>query len=78
VHYTYDSLNRLIKAQATSGSWGQGFTHDPFGNLTAKTVTVGSASSMSVSVDQTTNRISSGSYDARKQHKRWYGILGLT
>ena len=41
VNYTYDALNRLSGAGATSGSWGQGFSYDGFGNLTGKTVTAG-------------------------------------
>jgi YD repeat-containing protein len=39
VNYTYDSLLRLTGAQATGGQWGQTYTFDGFGNLTAKTVT---------------------------------------
>src|SRR5258707_13731513 len=34
VQYTYDSLNRLVSAQATSGStWSQSYTYDGFGNM---------------------------------------------
>lgn len=34
VNYTYDGLNRLATAGSTSGSWGQQYTYDGFGNLT--------------------------------------------
>jgi YD repeat-containing protein len=51
VNYTYDALNRLSGAGATNGSWGQAFTYDGFGNLTAKTVTQGSAPTLNVSFD---------------------------
>jgi hypothetical protein len=43
VNYTYDSLNRLASASASNGAWGNTHTYDGFGNLTAKTVTAGSA-----------------------------------
>ncbi len=66
VQYAYDSLNRLISAITTSASdssgntpWGQNYGYDGFGNLTAKTVSKGSAPTMSVSVSPATNRITS-------------------
>jgi len=49
VNYTYDSLNRLATAQATDSSWGQAYSYDGFGNLTAKTVTAGSGPHFSTS-----------------------------
>jgi RHS repeat-associated protein len=55
VVYTYDTLNRLIKALA--GQWGQGFVYDGFGNLLQKNVLAGSAPSISLNVDATTNRL---------------------
>jgi RHS repeat-associated protein len=64
VNYTYDPLNRLSAASATNGSWGQAFTCDGFGNLTAKTVTQGSAPSLSVSYDPATNHQIGPTYDA--------------
>jgi len=64
VSYGYDSLNRLISASASSGAWGQSFTYDGFGNLLQKTVTQGSAPTLSVAVDPATNRIVGQSYDA--------------
>ena len=42
VVYAYDALNRLASATATSGTWGQSYTDDGFGRLTAQNVTAGS------------------------------------
>jgi RHS repeat-associated protein len=69
VTYQYDCLNRLISAAATNTKtgasiWGNSFTFDGFGNLTNKTVTAGSAPSLSQMVDGTTNRIAGYNYDA--------------
>jgi YD repeat-containing protein len=64
VNYSYDLLNRLSAASATNGSWGQAFTYDGFGNLTAKTVTQGSAPSLSVSYDPATNHQIGPTYDS--------------
>ena len=64
VNYTYDKLNRLAAAGATNGTWGQAFAYDGFGNLTGKTVTQGSAPTLSVSFDPLTNRQNGQSYDA--------------
>jgi RHS repeat-associated protein len=55
VNYTYDSLNRLSTAQATDGTWGNAYSYDGFGNLTAKTVTAGSAPNFGGSYDLATN-----------------------
>jgi len=70
VTYQYDSLQRLISAQTTAASdnqypnlkWGQGSVYDGFGNLTQKTAIRGSVPTLSVTVDQTTNRVA-GTYD---------------
>ena len=51
VVYTYDTLNRLTKAETTSAAWGDAYTYDGFGNLTAKTPTKGTAPSMTASYD---------------------------
>ena len=64
VNYTYDAVNRLATAGATNGTWGQGFTYDGFGNLTGKTVTAGSAPTMSASFAWATNWQIGGTYDA--------------
>ncbi len=57
VVYTYDALNRLASATATSNAWGQSYSYDGFGNLTGQTVTAGSAPAYSVAVDPTTNHL---------------------
>ncbi len=55
VSYTYDSLNRLTKAETTDSAWGQAFAYDGFGNLTGKTVTKGSAPTLSQTFDPALN-----------------------
>jgi RHS repeat-associated protein len=57
VDYTYDSLNRLMLAETEgAGGWGQAFTYDGFGNLTAKTATKGSGvPAFSTSINAATN-----------------------
>jgi RHS repeat-associated protein len=62
VDYAYDSLNRLISAATTGPQWGLSFGYDGFGNRLSQTVTKGSAPSNSVSVNASTNRISSSGY----------------
>ncbi|PWU08088.1 MAG: hypothetical protein C5B51_08500, partial [Terriglobia bacterium] len=57
---TYDSLNRLLTAQATNGS----YVYDGFGNLTNKNVTVGSAPMLNQPHDPATNRPSGQNRDA--------------
>ena len=64
VVYTYDTLNRLTKAETTSAAWGDAYTYDGFGNLTAKTQTKGTAPSMSASYDAATNHQVGQTYDA--------------
>jgi RHS repeat-associated protein len=65
VQYTYDSLQRLVLAATTgSGGWGDAYTYDGFGNLTAKTVTKGSAPAMTAVYDPATNWPVGGNYDA--------------
>ena len=56
VVYTYDALNRLASAQATSNSWGQSYTYDGFGNLTAQNVIAGSAPAYSATYNPATNQ----------------------
>jgi RHS repeat-associated protein len=66
VQYTYDSLNRLLSASATSPTaWGQTFSYDPFGNLTAKTAT-GAAPTIPTSAEPS-------SYDANGNVTATYG-----
>ena len=62
VVYSYDALNRLATATATSYAWGQSYSYDGFGNLTGQTVTYGSAPSYSASPNPSTNAV--GSTDA--------------
>ncbi|MCC7496339.1 MAG: hypothetical protein IT160_02100 [Bryobacterales bacterium] len=62
VVYTYDRLSRLTRAETVSSLWGQSYTMDGFGNLTAQTVTKGSAPAMSLAVSGTTNRITSSGF----------------
>ena len=66
VTYQYDQLGRLIDAATTGPEWGLSFGFDGFGNLTQQTVTKGTGPSMSMAVDQSTNRLlgSGISYDA--------------
>jgi RHS repeat-associated protein len=66
ISYVYDSLNRLTSASGDSGGgWGQAYTYDGFGNLTARTGT-GAAQSTTITTpaDPTTNRLSGYGYDA--------------
>jgi RHS repeat-associated protein len=66
VLYTYDSLQRLVLAQTTSSGpqWGDAYTYDGFGNLTAKTPTKGSAPVLAAVYDPVTNWPVGGNYDA--------------
>jgi YD repeat-containing protein len=65
VNYTYDMWNRLTSAAATSGSWGEAYAFDNFGNLTGKTPTTGTAPSMSVAANLSTNPpTNQGGFDA--------------
>jgi RHS repeat-associated protein len=64
VTYTYDTLNRLARAETTGPEWGQAFAYDGFGNLTGKTVTKGAAPVLSAAYDPATNRGLGAPYDA--------------
>ena len=64
VVYTYDALNRLATAGATSGTWGQSYGYDGFGNLQDQTVTAGNAPSLSVVYNAATNRQTTDCADA--------------
>jgi len=65
VTYQYDSLNRLISAAGSSG-WGDSYGYDSYGNLLSKTVTAGSAPTLSISVNSGSNQLdgSGDTYDA--------------
>lgn len=66
--FTYDSLSRITSgsSQATSGSncWGQSYTIDNIGNLSAMTVTKCSSGSLSSAVNQNNQLLSGYNYDA--------------
>jgi RHS repeat-associated protein len=62
VVYTYDALNRLATAGATS--WGQRYAYDGFGNLSDQYTTAGSVPEYHVVFDPTTNRVSGDCADA--------------
>jgi RHS repeat-associated protein len=64
VVYTYDTLNRLTKAETTSAAWGEAYTYDGFGNLTAKMPTKGTAPTMTAAYDAATNHQVGQTYDA--------------
>ena len=64
VNYTYDLLNRLASAAATDNAWGNGYVYDGYGNLLQKTVTAGSAPSLSQAVNVGNNQIVGMQYDA--------------
>ncbi|MEQ1949649.1 MAG: RHS repeat-associated core domain-containing protein [Bryobacteraceae bacterium] len=68
VVYTYDSLNRLATAQTADNpsvtQWGQSYNYDGFGNLTDQNVIKGSAPSMHVVYNASTNRQTGDTADA--------------
>ncbi|MCH9652175.1 MAG: RHS repeat-associated core domain-containing protein [Deltaproteobacteria bacterium] len=60
--FTYDSVSRLVDASYLSGAFNQGYSYDPYGNLTGVT---GSTSGMGAPpVNSSTNRLLFGTYDA--------------
>jgi YD repeat-containing protein len=63
VNYAYDAVNRLASAAALSGAWGQNYSYDGFGNLTAQTVSTGSAPAYGPVVPNATTNVV-GSADA--------------
>jgi len=66
----YDALHRLTSSVSQGSTnypkWGLSFTYDRYGNRTAETVTAGSGPANSVTVNPSTNQISTPgySYDA--------------
>ncbi|MEO8131259.1 MAG: RHS repeat-associated core domain-containing protein [Bryobacteraceae bacterium] len=52
----------LIGASTNTGTWGQSFAYDGFGNMLNQTVTQGSAPSLALAYDTSTNRISTAGY----------------
>jgi RHS repeat-associated protein len=74
VEYQYDQLGRLLSAATQgAGGWGLAWNHDGFGNLTQQSVTKGSLTGFTHSVNGTTNRISGQYYDA---NGNWGGSFG--
>ena len=61
-NYMYDSLGRLTDAHTTGAQWGQTFSYDGFGNLTAETATKGPAPSVTRTYDPGTNRLTGTGY----------------
>ena len=53
-----------MRAETADNAWGELYTYDGFGNLTAKTPTKGSAPALQVTFDPQTNRLYGPSYDA--------------
>jgi RHS repeat-associated protein len=68
VSYAYDALKRLSSASSTA-SWSQSYTYDGFGNLTAK----GGSAPQTLSVNASTNRLSSAYYDANGNMTSGFG-----
>jgi hypothetical protein len=74
VLYQYDQLGRLLSAATQcAGGWGLAWNHDGFGNLTQQSVTKGSLTGFTHSVNGTTNRINGQTYDA---NGNWGGSFG--
>ncbi|HEV2992213.1 MAG TPA: RHS repeat-associated core domain-containing protein [Candidatus Angelobacter sp.] len=66
VNYTYDQLNRLSSAQTYQSTlWGNSYVYDAWGNLLQKSVTQGTAESMTLTVNNK-NQVTSPAftYDA--------------
>ena len=63
ITYQFDSLKRLASSTSSQG-WGQGFTYDGFGNLTAKYAISGNPPVGGYAADAGTNRLSGTLYDA--------------
>src|SRR5208283_4988172 len=79
VSYTYDSLNRLIAASTagtTGVQWGNSYSYDGFGNLTAKVVTKGTAPSVYPQVNSATNRASMLYDNGFDANGNWLGAGG--
>ena len=68
--YTYDEMNRLATAQSQAASgtdcWGLGYGYDRYANLLSTSITKCTGPALSLSVDNTTNKITNTGfqYDA--------------
>ena len=72
VNYTSDNLHRLLTATATNSGWGESYSYDGFGNLTAKTPTAGSAPAYTGTPNGATN--ATGPVDANGNSQTGQGI----
>ena len=64
-NFTYDALNRIAEAWTTGPNWGEGFTIDPWGNLTNRNPIPGKNNYESLSAAPADhNRLSGFGYDA--------------
>jgi RHS repeat-associated protein len=63
ITYAYDQLKRLSSASSSAG-WGQSFTYDGFGNLTAKSALSGAPPVGVYASDPATNRLTGTMYDS--------------
>jgi len=67
ITYTYDALNRLATAVTSDNpsvtQWGQSYTFDGFGNLTDQNVIKGSAPTMHVVYNASSNRLTGDTAD---------------
>jgi YD repeat-containing protein len=81
VSYSYDSLNRLI-ASSTAGTagvqWGYSHGFDGFGNLSAKVATKGSAQTVYLNVDSTTNQVRINGDIGYDANGNWMGMVVAT
>jgi RHS repeat-associated protein len=64
IAYTYDELSRLATAATSGSDWGLSWSYDRFGNRLGQNVTKGTAPGNSLSIDASTNRVSTWTYDA--------------
>jgi YD repeat-containing protein len=75
--FTYDKVNRLTAGNVYTNPLGggtgtqQGYTFDPFGNLTAIT----GAKARNTPTAAATNRLTSGTYDAAGNLTNWNGAV---
>ena len=78
VNYTFDSLGRLSTAATASPAWGLSWGYDGFGNRLQQNVTKGTAISVQMSVDPTTNRLlrSDIAYDSNGNLTNWTSAQG--
>lgn len=74
ITYQYDSLNRL--SSASGSGWGNSYGYDGFGNLLSKTITQGSAPSLSQAVNAANNQIVGQSYDLNGNQLTAPGVTG--